>query len=606
MKKKIMALMLVAACMLSTLCGSLAAQAEVIHETTLEDYIMQEMSSANILGMGISIVSAEKELYCAAYGAAGKTSADYVLGNVSKSFTAAGIMRLAEDGDLALTDTVSKYLPQYTGVADVTIQELLNHTGGITTEQTMSDLSVTGKKGEFQYANANYNLLGEVIEEVSGMSYEEYISDNILDPLGMESTYSMRTGSDLSEELLTGYQSYFGFPYSVKHKYDAEDDWMQVPSAYMISDIKDMGKYLQMYLQDGGDVLSKESVEAMLYNGVDTSTDKKAASDMFGGNAKYGMGWMEKEVNGKKLLYHSGKVENFATMMVLLPEQDLGIMMMFNSMDYLVGQKLIETVEEGIVSIEMGETPAKTDGKTYLLKHGLYDILMILAVIAAWMPIFLMGVWSRKRRNQLLYIPGLVVDIVVQLVLPSVILLVWTKALPVYMIKRFIPDLYYVVWAVILSLYMGGIVKLITGLVLMVLGSKEEPLKEQETEKEEKAEKLEQVTEEEEKPEEPKQTTGGEEKPKEPEQATEDEEKAEKPEQATEEEEKPKANKAEPEEAEQGKPDMKRSEIEKPEEISKDKEEPQKSDKTRHEQTEESKAKKVRKNQSRKRTGKKK
>lgn len=474
MRKKMMAVMTALLCAVSVFCTSIETKADSISENELESYIMEEMSAANILGMGISIVSAEKELYCAAFGAAQQTESDYVLGSLSKSFTAAAIMRLNEDGDLSLEDTVSDYLTDYDAVGDRTIQELLNQTSGIASEERMSDLQGKGKRGEFEYANANYNLLGEIIEAVSGWNYEEYISDNILDPLEMTSTYSLRTGADLSEELLPGYQNYFGFPFASKYQYDTEDDWIRVPSGYLISDAKDMGSYLQMYLNHGGDVLSSESVDAMLYHGVDTSTDSSISDDLFGGAAKYGMGWMEKEVDGQTLLYHAGKTENFTTMMVLLPEQDLGIVMLFNSMDFLVGQKLIETLEEGIVSLEMGQTADKIDSKTYMLQHGLIDVLLLFFIILAWMPIFLMGVWSKRRREKMICMPGLIIDAFIHIVLPTALLLILPNVVPVFMVKRFVPDVYYIVCGVIASLYFGAVVKLIAGVVIALRGKKEQ------------------------------------------------------------------------------------------------------------------------------------
>jgi len=466
MGRKITALMLSFVCFLSVFSNGSAVQARVIHETDLENYIMEEMSAANILGMGISIVSADKELYCAAYGTAHKTSSDYVLGDLSKSFTAAGIMRMAEDGDLSLEDKVSDYLPEYKSLADITVQELLYQTSGIAFEQQMSELEPTEGRGTFEDAFANYNLLGEIIEKVSGMTYEEYISDNILDPLDMTSTYSLRTGSDESSELLTGYQSYFGFPSALRYQYDKEDDWIQVPSGYLISDIKDMGKYLQMYLKEGGDVLSKDSVHRMLYDGVVIPSGSRLPGELFDGSARYSMGWIEKEVKGQTILYHAGKTENFTSLMILLPDLDLGITLLFNSMDYMVGQKLIRTLEEGIISIEMGETPVKIDSKSYLLGHGAADAVMLFALIASWMPILLMGGWIRRRKKKLIYVPGLIVDILVQIVLPTVLLFVLFGLVPSFIVKRFVPDVYITVIAVSGSLYLGGAIKLIAGIIL--------------------------------------------------------------------------------------------------------------------------------------------
>ncbi len=472
MGRKISALILSFACLFSVLCADCDVQARVIHENDLEDYIMEEMSAANILGMGISIVSADKELYCAAYGTAQKTSSDYVLGDLSKSFTAAGIMRMVEDGDLSLEDTVSDYLPKYKSVSDVTVQELLYQTSGITAKQRMSELEVTEKRGTFENAYANYNLLGEIIEEVSGMTYEEYISDNILDPLDMVSTYSLRTENDESEEMLTGYQSYFGFPSALRYQYDKENDWIQVPSGYLISDIKDMGKYLQMYLKEGDSVLSKDSVHRMLYDGVAVPSGSEMPGELFEGSERYGMGWVEKEAKGQTILYHTGTVENFTSLMVLLPDLDMGITMLFNSMDYLVGQKLIQTLEEGIISIELGEKPIKIDSRAYLVKHGVIDAIMLFVLIASWMPILLMGGWVRRRKKQLIYMPGLCVDFMIQIVLPTVLIFVLPSFMPSFIAKRLVPDVYYVAVGVICSLYLGGLIKLITGIVIKTMPDK--------------------------------------------------------------------------------------------------------------------------------------
>lgn len=492
MRRKGIAVLMTFLCVISVLCTSVDTKAANVDDSELENYIMEEMSAANIVGMGISIVSAEKELYCAAFGAAQEPESDYVLGSLSKSFTAAAIMQMSEEGELSLEDTVSDYLTGYRAVSDVTIEELLHQTSGIAAEERMSDLQAKGTRGEFQYANANYNLLGEIVEAVSGLSFEEYVSDNILDPLGMTSTYSLRTGADLSEELLTGYQNYFGFPFASRYEYDKEDDWIQVPSGYMISDAKDMGRYLQMYLNKGEEVLSEEGVNAMLYQGVDTSVDKTVSDDFFDGNARYGMGWMEKQVDGQSILYHTGKTENFTTMMVLLPEQDLGIVLLFNSMDFMVGQKLTEKIGEGIVSLELGQTPEKIDSHICLVQHGIMDALMLLALILAWMPIFLMGVWRKRRYKKLISIPGLVIDLMIHIGIPTALLLILPNMVPVFMVKRFVPDVYYVVIAVIASLYLGAVIKLLAGSVVAVKRKKTEDITEEdETEKPEDKEEAE-------------------------------------------------------------------------------------------------------------------
>jgi hypothetical protein len=132
----------------------------------------------------------------------------------------------------------------------------------------------------------------------------------------------------------------------------------------------------------------------------------------------------------------------------------------------LVGQKLVEKLEQGIVSLEMGKTAEHIDSRTYLLQHGLLDALMLVVLLLAWLPIFLMGVWSRRRREKMISLPALLVDAGVHLVLPTALLLLWTRLVPVFLVRRFVPDVYYVVYAVIASLYLGAVVKLITGIAI--------------------------------------------------------------------------------------------------------------------------------------------
>ena len=462
------------ACAASVLFGGVGAKAEVIHEKSLEEYILSQMTSAHVTGMSISIVSSEKELYCAAYGAAEKTTRDYILGDLSKSFTAVAIMRLAEDSELRLEDPVGDYLPEYQKISDVTIKDLLQHTSGITEYEVMSDIQAKGKKGSFRYATANYNLLGKIIEAVSGTSYMEYVSDNILDPLDMKSTYSLENISEHKGEMVTGYRNYFGFPFAYKNAYNAKEDWMQVPSGYLVSDVKDMGNYLRMYLEKGGKVLSKKSVKTMLSSGVSVGDDQGIRKEIVDSEACYAMRWIEKKVAGERMLYHTGSVENYTTAMILLPGKDLGISLMFNGADALAGQKLIEQLEAGILAIELGQKPSSVDGRAFYAKHVSVDVAMIVLLLGAWVPIFLMGFWRKRRRDNLSSPMGIGIDAMVHLVLPTILLIIMWQAMPIMWMRRFYPAIYYVSLAVIASLYFGAVVKVIAMVIYALRGSGED------------------------------------------------------------------------------------------------------------------------------------
>ena len=486
MKRRIIALF-IAVFALSNLCFmNMPARAEVIHENDLEKYILKELKETHVLSMGISIVSPERELYCAAYGNQTDTEAKYVLGELTQSLTAAAVLQLAEDSELHLDDPVGDYLPAYKEVANVTIRELLNQTSGISKYETMSKITRSGTPGTYEAAPVNYNLLGKIIEAVSEVTYQEYISDNILDPLEMQS-YDRESDGPVS-----GYRSYFGFPFYEDSDYDIKDEWIQMSSGYAVSSVKDMGKYLQMFLQRGGDVLSEESISTMLENTVPVPVSSEETTEIFNGNAAYGMGWLTKEFNGKKIYYHIGKTNNSTTAMFLLPEKNFGITLAFPSSNSFVGEDLTWKLAKGILAIELEETPEQFSSDDYLKDCVTMDIIYVLIVLAAWLPIFLMGFWTKRRRNHVFSVIGILIDLVIHVALPTAFFVVVPQEIPWFALKREHVEIFYVIVIVIASLYFGALIKLISMIVYLILGPKEETEEKQESMEEifEKADEL--------------------------------------------------------------------------------------------------------------------
>ena len=121
----------------------------------------------------------------------------------------------------------------------------------------------------------------------------------------------------------------------------------------MISDVKDMGKYLQMYLKEGGDVVNPEDIAGVLQNTVPVINKSKEDS-LYGTEEAYGMGWMATQYKGTDLYYQSGVLENQMTMMALIPDKKIGFVMLFNGGDYLVGKQLMEKICVGVTDILLG------------------------------------------------------------------------------------------------------------------------------------------------------------------------------------------------------------------------------------------------------------
>ncbi|MFZ0014471.1 MAG: serine hydrolase domain-containing protein, partial [Acidimicrobiia bacterium] len=148
----------------------------------------------------------------------------FATGSISKSFTALAVMQLVEAGEVDLDTEVSQYLEGFSGLpaGAITIRQLLSHTSGFSTLQgNESHTDVTGGKDElarrvagladvtpayrpderWEYSNTNYQILGRLIEVVSGQEYQAYVTANILEPVGME--HSFVADGEIHESMAT-------------------------------------------------------------------------------------------------------------------------------------------------------------------------------------------------------------------------------------------------------------------------------------------------------------------------------------------------------------------------------------------------------------------
>jgi len=185
------------------------------------DAIFSEWTSQTP-GVALAVVRDEKIIYSHGYGMANldhgvpiATNTVFDIGSTSKQFTAASILLLAEDGKLAITDAVRKYIPELPEYPKpITIAHLLHHTSGLrdyTALMGLGGLSIEPDYSEafllelifrqkrlnflpgerFSYSNTNFFLLGEIVRRVSGMPLSRFAKARIFDPLGMDSTIFM-------------------------------------------------------------------------------------------------------------------------------------------------------------------------------------------------------------------------------------------------------------------------------------------------------------------------------------------------------------------------------------------------------------------------------
>ncbi|MCM1305828.1 MAG: beta-lactamase family protein [Bacteroides sp.] len=418
----------------------------------IDAYLSDACKKAHFPAMSVTIVDKNSVLFSMTYGDYISTDTPFLLGSVSKSFTALCVMQLAEQGKIDLNEKLAYYLPDATDGDRITILQLLNHSGGLGEHQNLSNYKIVGKQGVHQYANVNYSLLGKVIEAVSGTSYEEYVAKNVFEPLSMHksaATYEQAKQNGL----IDGYENWFGVNTKTKPKYPKSDDaWITVPAGYLSSSTADLGRYLQMYLNGGEGIISQESIDQMFYNGVEVKGDIPY---------KYTMGWtLTNEPLTQPALRHSGLVETGMSAIYILPESGIGIAVAVNTNDYFVGKDMMDRIDWSIALMLMGEKPNEIGKSEYLTRHFLYDLAYFAFFAVSILPLCLMGVFKKRLAKGRLSIK-IVLLVLLHLILPIIILLlpIMFFATPLWVVQAFVPDMFTAIIVSSCLLFIGGITK---------------------------------------------------------------------------------------------------------------------------------------------------
>lgn len=250
------------------------------------------------------------------------------LGSLTKAFTAAAILQLAEKGKLKLEDPVARFLPDYPQAEKITIHHLLTHTSGIPNFTALAEyqkfkLNPTTLNGtinlfrplpldfepgtKFRYSNSNYILLTAIIEKVSGRSYADYLRENIFLPLNM-----LDTCYD-DQNMIIKYRAR-GYSLRDGDLINAPHIDMSVPAGAggLLSTVEDLFAWDQGLRSER--ILSAFSREKMF---------TPFLSD-------YAYGWEIKKIDGRLLAQHGGSIEGFLSQMVRFLDDNLCLIILSN------------------------------------------------------------------------------------------------------------------------------------------------------------------------------------------------------------------------------------------------------------------------------------
>ncbi|RYZ26804.1 MAG: serine hydrolase [Chitinophagaceae bacterium] len=327
---------------------------------SIDRYVEQGLKDWNLPGLSVVIVKDGKVVLIKGYGVRDVDSRMpvdentlFMIASNTKLFTGTALALLETRQKLNLNDKVTKFFPGYrlydsVTTQLVTIRDLLTHRIGTKTfqgdftfwntklsrEEIMNRMRLLKPtqifRQDYGYCNSCYLTAGEVIPKVTGKSWEAFVEDSIVRPLGMNSTLPLSTGVEKQTNVAVPYTtSYTGTISKVPY-----DNWNNLaPAASIISNVSDLSHWLMMQLDsgryNGRRILPWQVLQKTRDVNIITSSRKSPAFPMhFRG---YGLGLNVADYNGRQIYWHTGGAGGMVSNVCFVPEERLGIAILTNN-----------------------------------------------------------------------------------------------------------------------------------------------------------------------------------------------------------------------------------------------------------------------------------
>jgi D-alanyl-D-alanine carboxypeptidase len=304
--------------------------------------VRQALTTTGVPSASIAIVQNGAIAYLQAYGEGridphtpALPSMRYSIGSISKQFTAAAVLLLAEQGKLSLDDPVSRFVPNLTRGGQVTIRALLSHTSGYQDYWPQDYVppfmlqSITADKildrwarkpldfdpgTEWQYSNTNFVIAGLIVEKASGEPLLQFLSERIFTPLAMKSVMNIDQNR-LTETDATGYLRYAVGPLRPAPK---EGKGWLFAAGELAMPAEDLAKWdismvNQTVLQPAS--YAQMEKEVILKNGLGT---------------RYGLGVDVRQESGQRAIEHGGEVSGFTAQNTVFPDARMAVVVLVN------------------------------------------------------------------------------------------------------------------------------------------------------------------------------------------------------------------------------------------------------------------------------------
>ncbi len=387
----------------------------------ITNFIESKRKYYNSPSIAVAITDENNTVYLNHFGNAKKDD-KYLIGSMSKSFTALLVLKLQEQGKLRLEDPVSKYLKWFAyknkTISDkITIENLLRHTSGISTEmgrtfKTDNNFDYVNYYTEllrkielknstripFKYSNVNYRLLGLIIENVTGKTYDKCLEELIAKP--MELT---KTSGEINTDIIDSYQYLLYYPIL---KFNEKLHEKEVSSGLISSAASDMAIYLRNIMNsynNNPNTVLKPSITKQLMTKEENS------------NSFYGLGWFVN--NDASVLYHGGTNKSFESQMYIIPKLKKAIVVLINS-----NQAPDVEIINGIYEILLGKGYYNKSSFPYYRNLPLIFLVVLLIFLfqfRRWKKLNYAKHISKKVIPNLFFIIGVIFSITILILIPK-------------------------------------------------------------------------------------------------------------------------------------------------------------------------------------------
>jgi CubicO group peptidase (beta-lactamase class C family) len=326
----------------------------------IDKYAEKVRTDWNVPGFAIAVVKDDKVIFTKGYGIRelGKTdkvdeNTLFAIASNSKAFTAVSLAMLVDEGKLNWDDKVTKYLPNFQMPDDwitreITVRDLVSHRSGLgtfsgdllwydttyTDDEVISRLKylkpVNGFRAGYGYQNLMFIAAGKVIEKISGKTWQDFVKERILMPLGMNRTTA--SVKDLKDNVSAPHNESGGKLRQLPH---GNVDSARA-AAGLNSSVAELAQWLRLQLGNGkfnGKLLYSEKQSWEMWQQslpikISDTAMKFNPTRHFNG---YGLGWFLNDYQGRKVVSHGGGLDGMISLTAMMPEENLGLVVLTNS-----------------------------------------------------------------------------------------------------------------------------------------------------------------------------------------------------------------------------------------------------------------------------------